>query len=171
MTENRSEKFADFFKDNLQPATRYAIRLCGDVQLGMDLTQEAMIRMGRCADAGREYNRSILFTGIRNLFRTELAQAKKREQAYKELAAEIRGKSDTKEPDYQWVRDALEKLTPREREIIELTCDGLKPAAIADGLGISAASVSNRLLEARKKLRQMLRGGPKGEEEGDDDAV
>ncbi|WP_425097977.1 RNA polymerase sigma factor [Tropicibacter sp. S64] len=56
-----------------------------------------------------------------------------------------------------WLRLAMDRLTPPElRETVVLVLEGLSHAAVAEVLGVSEGTVSWRMSEAKKKLKQML---------------
>jgi RNA polymerase sigma-70 factor (ECF subfamily) len=73
--------------------------------------------------------------------------------------------------DNEWITQLLERLPPKQREVLALVLDGFAPAEIAELLGRSSDAVRQNLYEARKRLRSVLRGeradesGPDG---GDD---
>lgn len=51
-------------------------------------------------------------------------------------------------------RELIDELTPREREIMELACDGLISGEIAEKLGLSVRTVENHRHNAIKKLKE-----------------
>lgn len=51
-------------------------------------------------------------------------------------------------------RELIDELTPREREIMELACDGLISGEIAEKLGLSIRTVENHRHNAIKKLKE-----------------
>jgi FixJ family two-component response regulator len=51
-------------------------------------------------------------------------------------------------------REKIGELTPREREIMELACDGLISGEIAGRLGLSVRTVENHRHNAIKKLKE-----------------
>ncbi len=54
---------------------------------------------------------------------------------------------------------ALEKLTPRQRQVVDLLASGHKEQEIADRLGISQPVVHKLLDKARLHLKKILGGG------------
>ena len=56
---------------------------------------------------------------------------------------------------------ALERLTPRQRQVMELIAAGHTEEEIAKALGISHQSVSRLLKKAQRTLRKFLEGGAK----------
>ena len=54
------------------------------------------------------------------------------------------------------VMEAINKLSPREKEIMLLKLEGLKNKQIADILNTSSSNVTNRLARSRAKLRKYL---------------
>jgi DNA-binding NarL/FixJ family response regulator len=58
--------------------------------------------------------------------------------------------SKRKPPDEDEIKIA--SLTPREREVVELICEGLRNKEIADRLHISLATVSHHLTAVFRKL-------------------
>ena len=53
---------------------------------------------------------------------------------------------------------ALEKLTLRQRQVVELTAQGNTECEVAQSLGISQPAVFKLLGKARATLREVLRG-------------
>ena len=52
---------------------------------------------------------------------------------------------------------ALKRITPRQRQAVELTAEGYTECEIAQALGISQPAVYKLLVKARAVLRQVLR--------------
>lgn len=57
------------------------------------------------------------------------------------------------------VRELLDELPPREREVWTLTIDGLSPDQIAERLHITRNNVDQALHRGRQKLRELLARG------------
>ena len=67
--------------------------------------------------------------------------------------------------DLRRVRDAIERLPARDREVIVLHClEGMRIGDAAEVLGISNTAVHVRLHRARQRLRRELGGEPSGKE-------
>jgi RNA polymerase sigma factor (sigma-70 family) len=58
--------------------------------------------------------------------------------------------------DRQWVRQLLDSLPPKQREVMALVVDGFEPSEIAALLGRSPEAVRQNLCEARTRLKQTL---------------
>lgn len=54
---------------------------------------------------------------------------------------------------------ALERITPRQRQAVELTAEGYTECEIAQALGISQPAVTKLLDKARASLKRILREG------------
>ena len=52
--------------------------------------------------------------------------------------------------------EAIDKLSPREKETMLMKIEGYKTSEIAEILGTTSNNVSNRLAKARTKLRKYL---------------
>ena len=57
------------------------------------------------------------------------------------------------------VEEALAALAPREREVWELSMEGLSPDQVAYRLGITRNNVDQALHRGRRKLQEIMRGG------------
>ena len=57
------------------------------------------------------------------------------------------------------LEEALKKLTPRQRQVVDLLANGYTEREIADRLGISPPAVHHLLDKARVILKKFLGGG------------
>lgn len=62
----------------------------------------------------------------------------------------------------QEIVQVLERLPPRQRQVLALTLDGWNPAEIAKLIGIEGAAVRSNLFKARKSVAQHLGQGEEG---------
>ena len=71
--------------------------------------------------------------------------------------AQLEARAQQRIEDDELIREALDKLTPRERTVFELKhYQGLKLRAIGDALGTTEETVKNSLFRATRKLRSQL---------------
>ena len=79
---------------------------------------------------------------------------------YDDVADTLPGIADQGLQDYElqdWLRAALERLSPDQRAVMELTCnEGLHYGEIAEILGCPENTVKTRMFHSRRKLRQVL---------------
>lgn len=89
---------------------------------------------------------------------TELAQGR-REIPSDDHDAWLHGSETFDVDDWGYVRALLEQLSPRDREVFELTVYvGLAPTQIAERLGIDRNAADQALFRARKSLRLLIDG-------------
>lgn len=139
-----------------------AFRLTGNRADAEDLTQDicaalpAKLAGFRGEAAFRTWLYRIVVNAVRDRFRRRTTHAKAAsgwgdwEIARKAAEAETAERMD-------WLRLAMDTLTPPElRETVVLVLEGLSHAEVASVLGVSEGTVSWRMSEAKKKLKQML---------------
>jgi RNA polymerase sigma-70 factor (ECF subfamily) len=106
--------------------------------------------LGVAAIVVRRHRRSIarLFQGVAGaVFESRRPAPRQPDEAF------------TAEEEQHRFRDALEKLSPKKREVFVLvTMEGASGEEAAAALGIPVATVWTRLHHARKELREMLGG-------------
>jgi RNA polymerase sigma-70 factor (ECF subfamily) len=148
------------------PIYQYARRWLLVVQDAQDITSDSFIKL---------YNRRSQFESIGNIeaflritvrnacfdhLRHIKVKTKRQEELIRELNREV-------EPDFAWVEiqerymqliyAAVEKLPEKMKVIFLLSFEeGLKPAEIADRLGVTARTVTNQKINAIQILRRSL---------------
>lgn len=148
------------------PVYQYARRWLLVVQDAQDITSDSFIKL---------YNRRSQFESlsnieaflkitVRNACFDHLRHIKVKTEKQEELAREL---NSEEEPDFGWVEiqerymqliyAAVEKLPEKMKVIFLLSFEeGLKPAEIADRLGITARTVTNQKFNAIQILRRSL---------------
>jgi RNA polymerase sigma factor (sigma-70 family) len=132
-------------------------RLTGDPDLAEDVAQEALMRLERTDPDGKIQNpRAWLFRVATNLVR----DAARREETARRLApppppdgpptpAEELERAES----VRQVRRALERLSPRDRELLMMRESGFRYAEIADVLGVKTESVATLARRALDRFR------------------
>lgn len=149
-------RFAVLFESAYPSLFRYMHRLCGDYSLAADLTQEAFVKLYQRA-ALPDDPRSWLAAVANNLFRDERRRGARRQRL---LAGQLpeRTLGDAPAPPDQSsldserqraVRDALDALPERDRQLLLLRYEGFSYAELARALDIPAASIGTILARAR----------------------
>ena len=159
------DAYGQFYRQNRERVFAYLLRLSGDYQLAVDLTQESFTRC--LARYGRKAGRpALLFTIARNALLD--AVKKRREEALggdEAVAPAAEGDPERAVIQKQAVTrmlDAIGQLQQTDRELIALVAaDTLSYREIGDLLGISVGNVKVRVHRARLRLKAILdQGGP-----------
>lgn len=138
---------------------RYLNRLTGDADAADDIAQESFVRLlGR--GIPEDGVRTWLFTVATNLVRDGARRAARRERI---LAAEPVAPAGFPAPDegveraaeVAAVRAALERLPPRDREILLMREEGFAYAEIARAAGVAPGSVGTLLARALRKFTEV----------------
>jgi RNA polymerase sigma-70 factor, ECF subfamily len=143
---------------------RWLLRLVHDEALAEDLLSEVFLDVWRQAD--RFEGRSSVSTWLMSIARFKALSARRR-RTEDELTEEIeRTLVDTaNDPEAavleknrsELVREALTRLSPEHREIIDLVYYHEKSISeCAEILGIPAATVKTRMFYARRKLAELI---------------
>ena len=145
----------DEYETWLRELRRYVHRLTGDSDQAEDIAQEAILRLMRAQPATIDQPRAWLFRAATNLVRDQVrheavvqrtppmvTQPMATPDQELERAEKIRG-----------VRAALDRIPPRDRELLILRESGFKHAEIADVIGVSPASISVLAARALEKFR------------------
>lgn len=152
----------DVVREHGNAMRSYALQLTNDHAAAQDLVQEALVRAWRHSDAlvnGRGSVRGWLLTVVRNLV-TDAARARAvRPQEVGEVPA-----VDPQQRDHAdrvvvalTVRDALARLSPEHREVLELVhLAELSVKETAAVLGIPAGTVKSRCHYGLRALREVL---------------
>jgi RNA polymerase sigma-70 factor (ECF subfamily) len=144
---------------------RYLVRLSGDPEAAADIAQEAFVRLherGSVPDDPRAW----LATVANNLYRDDCRRTQRRAHLLAAGTHEI-DRSPTLAPDAAAVRDeeralvraALERLAPRDREMLLLRHEGFSYREIAQVVGVAETSVGTLLIRATAAFRTAFTEG------------
>jgi RNA polymerase sigma-70 factor (ECF subfamily) len=162
------QTFRLFYEKTARSLGSYLARLCNDVTLAEDLVQESYYRFLRAdLKSGDEaYQKNYLYRIGTNLARDHWRRWPQREKVELEATAELRSDDRTAEHVQQRadLGKALQKLKPREREILWLAyVEGSSHKEIAEVVGLRAGSIRLLLFRARRKMAELIRKSGNGE--------
>ena len=167
-TQGSSEAFSELFHRYRQPVYGFFCRRVSDPANAEELTQETFFALLR---ATTRYARRALFRTYLYAIGFKILRAHRRKTAFR--AAFLGHHHSRPDPSQQdateaglWVRRAVEKLDPLDREIVMLReFEQLSYGEIADLLQLPLNTVRSRLFRARTALRELLEpsaSAPKG---------
>ena len=135
---------------------RYLDRLSGDPDLAADIAQEAFVRLFRRGSLPDKPDRWLVTVAL-NLFRNERSTVRRRERLREEHAAELAPMAYSSPADgldalrmRARVRQALDRLTERERELVLLRAEGYSYRDMATILELNEGSVGTLLARAKR---------------------
>jgi RNA polymerase sigma-70 factor (ECF subfamily) len=149
--------WAEVYESTYEDLVRFLYRKVWEADRAQDLAQEVFVR---ALDHEPDNPRAWLFTVAANLARDEARTVIRR----KKHLALIKSERETKEmaPDgqqileekerHEGVREALERLSERDRDILLLWDAGLDYELIAEQTGLSRGAIGTTLTRARKRL-------------------
>ena len=158
-TQGSSEAFTELFQRYKQPVYGFFCRRVLDPANAEELTQETFFALLRAA---ARYEPRALFRTYLYAIGFKILRSHRRKAAFR---ATFLGQRDSlPDPPKQdatesglWVRRAVEKLDPVDREIVMLReFEQLSYAEIADLLHLPLNTVRSRLFRARTALRELL---------------
>lgn len=165
------DDLADVYRTTYPALVRFLYRKVWDAERAEDLAQEAFSR----ALAHRPENpRGWLFVVAANMARDEARRAARERRHLTLLAGEPKNEGPSPEEALddesrrRQVREALETLTPRDREVLLLWDAGLSYDDIAAQTGLARTAVGTTLARARRRLVEAYgraRTGSTGSEE------
>lgn len=155
------ETFEHLFKTEYARLFRYLDRLSGEPDLAADLVQEAFIRLYR---RGTMPDRPQLWlvTVALNLFRNARSTRSRRLRLlsrWTEAAEPAEPDTGASSENSTTVRAALDRLPPRERELLLLRAEGYSYREMAEALELKEASVGTLLARAKRAFRLVYEGG------------
>ncbi len=163
---NEGERaFEALFHAHYPRLFRYMNRLSGDPELAADVSQEAFVRLYRRPGSPEDPG-AWLVTVAANLFRN----ARNKRARRLRLMTPARGARVEADPppapdaavlaegSRRAVREALDALPERDREILLLRAEGYRYREIADALGLNEASVGTLLARAKRAFREAHEG-------------
>ena len=158
--ERMSRSFPDLVQEahdaHYASIFRYLDRLSGDPDLAADIAQEAFVRLFRRGSLPDKPDRWLVTVAL-NLFRNERSTTRRREQLRSEHAGELTPASFSSPADRfdalqrrARVREALDRLSGRERELLLLRAEGYSYRDMAAVLELNEASVGTLLARAKR---------------------
>ena len=153
------------FARHRTPVYRWLLRFVGNETVAEDLLSDVFFDVWQ--QAGRFEGRAAVTTWLLSIARFKALSARRR-RAHAELneviEATVADSADNaevvleKKGQGEMLRDALTKLSPEHREIIDLVYYHEKSVDdAADILSIPSATVKTRMFYARKKLAELVR--------------
>src|SRR5947207_3678735 len=158
-TQGSSEAFTELFHRYKQPIYGFFCRRVSDPANAEELTQETFLALLRAAT---RYQPRALFRTYLYAIGFKILRAHRRRAAFR--ATFLGRRNSAPDPSRQdatesalWVRRAVEKLDPVDREVLMLReFEQLSYAEIADLLQLPPNTVRSRLFRARTALRNLL---------------
>lgn len=143
---------------------RYFDRLSGDPDLAADIVQEAFVRLYRRGSLPDMPDRWLVTVAL-NLFRNERAMARRRKVLRLEWGGELAPARHPSPADRavaaerrSEIRAALDRLSPRERELLLLRAEGYSYRDLAEILDLNEASVGTLLARAKRAFQATWEG-------------
>ena len=159
------EDLAEIYKSTYRALVRFLYRKVWDPERAEDLAQEAF---ARALVHQPENARGWLFIVAANLARDEARRAV-RERHHLTL---LKGESEATSPapdegleadaQRETVKQALEALTPRDREVLLLWDAGMNYDEIAAQTGLAKGAIGTTLARARRRLVEAYDAGSEG---------
>jgi RNA polymerase sigma factor (sigma-70 family) len=160
------EDLAEIYRGTYRALVRFLYRRVWDVERAEDLAQEAFAR----ALVHQPTNpRGWLFVVAANMARDDARRAARERRHLTLLKSEPPPSAPPPDETLQaegeraGVRAALERLTPRDREVLLLWDSGLAYDEIAAQTGLARGAIGTTLARARRRLVEAYEAGRKGD--------
>lgn len=156
------DDLADVYRTTYPALVRFLYRKVWDAERAEDLAQEAF---SRALSHRPENPRGWLFVVAANMARDEARKAARERRHLTLLAAEPQDHRPSPEEILddearrRRVREALDQLTPRDREVLLLWDAGLSYDEIAAQTGLARTAVGTTLARARRRLVEAYGSG------------
>ena len=156
------QEYHDVFKAYYGSLCSFACQYVEDPELAADIVQDGFVKLWQLRDDFyyRHQVKAFLYTMVRNRSLNELEHSKVAYEYEQKIKAK---KSDTffhdavvEEETFRILSEAIGKLPPQMRSIMQLALEGKKNAEIADTLQVSPETVHTLKKSAYKKLRKYL---------------
>jgi RNA polymerase sigma factor (sigma-70 family) len=149
--------WSDLYRSTFSDLVRFLHRKVWDVERARDLAQECFVRALRDEP---ERPRAWLFAVAANLARDEARTVIRRRKHLTLLKAEASGRRAPDDPARELaererqerVKEALEALGERDREVLLLWDAGLNYSEISEETGLAPGAVGTTLARARRRL-------------------
>jgi RNA polymerase sigma-70 factor (ECF subfamily) len=145
-----------FFRRMYPSLHRYIQRMTGDPDAADDIAQEAFVRL-LSRNMPEDEARLWLFTVATNLFRDSARTYKRRERLLSAVPIAVGSLPAPDEPveraqEIERVRAALDRLTPRERQMLLMREEGFRYEEIAGVTAVAPGSVGTLLARALRRF-------------------
>jgi RNA polymerase sigma-70 factor (ECF subfamily) len=160
------EDLAEIYRTTYRALVRFLYRKVWDGERAEDLAQEAF---ARALVHKPENARGWLFVVAANLARDEARKAVRERHHLTLLKGEMVQEEPapdaavTAEMERERVRAALDRLTPRDREVLLLWDAGQSYDEIAAHTGLAKGAIGTTLARARQRLVEAYEAGSEGE--------
>lgn len=160
------EDLAEVYKSTYPALVRFLYRKVWDAERAADLAQEAF---ARALVHQPENPRGWLFVVAANMARDEARRAARERRHLTLLTHETESavpapdEAIAAEQDRELVRQALEELTPRDREVLLLWDAGQSYDEIASQTGLAKSAIGTTLARARRRLVEAYEKGSEAE--------
>lgn len=161
-----ADSLAEIYQTTYRALVRFLYRKVWDAERAEDLAQEAF---ARAVVHKPENARGWLFIVAANMARDEARRAARERRHLTLLTAEARADVPATDALFQaeqersQLRAALDRLTPRDREVLLLWDSGLSYSEIAAHTGLAQGAIGTTLARARRRLVEAHDAGEKGE--------
>lgn len=149
--------FESLYQRLFQPLFRYVHRWTGDRETAADITQEAFVRYLR-ADVPEDEARPWLFRVAGNLVRDRRRRRERRARLVQRWVWLHESDQASPEPErsleMERAREALSRLSERDRQILLLREEGLAYRQIAEVVGVAPGSVGTLLARALRRFKE-----------------
>lgn len=161
-----ADDLAEIYRTTYRALVRFLYRKVWDVDRAEDLAQEAF---ARALVHKPENARGWLFVVAANMARDEARRAMRERRHLTLLGNEATDPAPAPdaaviaEMERDRVRAALDKLTPRDRDVLLLWDGGLSYEEIAAQTGLAPGAIGTTLARARRRLVEAYEQGSEGE--------
>jgi RNA polymerase sigma-70 factor (ECF subfamily) len=153
------------FEAQFHRLARFLDRMSGDPELAADLAQEAFVKLHQRGSLP-ERPEAWLITVALNLFRNVRSTRARRRRLLTAARAEASLADPVPTPgqlleaadERDRVRDAIDRLGERERQILLLRAEGYGYREMAAALGLNEASIGTLLARAKRAFREAYEG-------------
>ena len=158
------------YESTWESLVRFLDRKVWDLERARDLAQEAFVR-ALSTDAEIDNPRAWLFTVAGNLARDEARSARRKRRHLELMKAEAGEADDTPDAGERLelemrrteMKEALSKLSERDRDVLLLWDAGLSYDEIAEQSGLARGAIGTTLSRARRRLVEAHTEGRKGD--------
>jgi RNA polymerase sigma-70 factor (ECF subfamily) len=155
------EQVERLFRANASRLQRYLQRLSGEAELAADPVQEAFVRLYRRGSLPESPEGWLIAVAL-NLYRNERSTRSRRRRILALDGGAALPSSPPAGPggaarfaESRSVRQAIDRLPERERNLLLLHAEGFRYREIADALRLHEASIGTLLARARRAFREI----------------